>query len=215
MMALANSIPFNKSIVEISSYSHPEISLVPFHCLRDDHDLKSKYLSWLNDISNIKLIASKELLDPAKDYSFVEASFERFTSPNSIGFFIKYNPMDCFIGTCKLDSIDTNTSTATDGILIGDKDFQGKGLSSITYKLLLLYAFCYLSLESVNGGCSSLNIPMLRVFRRLGYQHINTLTDADIIDGVTQDHEYFRILKDSFLTRSSCLDLKLIHLLPN
>ena len=30
----ANNVSFNKSIVEISSYSHPEISLVPFHCLR-------------------------------------------------------------------------------------------------------------------------------------------------------------------------------------
>ena len=97
--------------------------------------------------------------------------------------------MDWF-ATCKLDQIDTNTSSATDGILIGDKDYQGKVIS-ITYKILLLYAFCYLSLESVNGGCSSLNIPMLRVFRRLGYQHINTLADVDIIDGATQDHEYF------------------------
>lgn len=178
---------------------YPDLRLVPFALKRDDPALRRAYLGWLNDMAVVRLIASPALMAPDKDMAFIDDSFTRFTQPGCRAFFIYYAPDDSFIGTTKLDSISTHTRSAWDGIMIGDKRYFGRGLSSKVYRVLLAYGFGELGLHRVSGGCNEKNVPMVRTFKRLGYTPEGRLRQADCIDGEFSDHLYFGILRDEFL----------------
>jgi RimJ/RimL family protein N-acetyltransferase len=176
-----------------------KVELVPFGDVRNDTSLKSNYLSWLNDDEIVRLIASPALLNP-KGPEFIEESFDRFTRPESQGFFIRYIPDNIFIGTAKLDGISEYARSAWDGIMIGDRQYHGRGLASHVYWVLLHYAFNELSLHRVNGGCNENNVAMIKTFEHLGYSLEGRLRQADCIDGEFSDHLYFGILRDEFLS---------------
>lgn len=186
---------------------HPDIQLVPFALKRDDKVLREAYLAWLNDLDVVRLIASPALLVPNKGMEFVDESFTRFTQPGCSGFFIFYAPDNAFIGTTKLDSISAHTRSAWDGIMIGDKRYFGRGLSSRVYRVLLAYGFCELDLKRVSGGCNEKNMAMVRTFARLGYTLEGRLRKTDCIDGEFCDHLYFGILRDEFFA-ANAINLK-------
>jgi len=177
---------------------YPGLQLVPFALKRDDQALRKAYLDWLNDLDVVRLIASPALLVPNKGMEFVDDSFIRFTQPGCRAFFIYYAPDNAFIGTTKLDSISGHTRSAWDGIMIGDKRYFGRGLSSRVYRVLLAYGFGELGLNRVSGGCNENNAPMVRTFVRVGYTPEGRLRQADCIDGAFCDHLYFGILRDEF-----------------
>ena len=87
--------------------SENNIELIPFKDI-NPNNIRNLYLQWVNNIEVIKTIASPELYLP-KDNHFIERSFERFTSPHAMGFFIRYK--GSFIGTSKIDKIDNHHST--------------------------------------------------------------------------------------------------------
>ncbi len=179
-----------------------DIQLVPFVLMRNDKNLRSTYLSWLNDHDVVQPIASPALLG-SKGLEFVEQSFARFTRPESQGFFIRYGPDKIFIGTAKLDSISAHCRSAWDGIMIGDRRYQGRGLAIAVYRVLLAFGFTELGLNRISGGCNENNVPMVKTFHRLGYRLEGRLRLADCIEGQLSDHLYFGILRDEFFTANS------------
>lgn len=181
----------------------PDVRLVPFASKRGDEALRKVYLGWLNDMDVVRPIASPALMVPNKGPAFVEDSFVRFTQPTCQVFFIYYAPDKAFVGTAKLDSISAHTRSAWDGIMIGDKRYFGRGLSSKVYRVLLAYGFGPLGLHRVSGGCNEKNVPMVRTFKRLGYTPEGRLRQADCIDGKFSDHLYFGILRNEFFAANA------------
>ncbi len=176
------------------------IELISYSVLHDDSMLIDKYHKWLEDIDVVRFIGSEQLLFP-KQKDFIAGSFKRFTGENAIGFFIRYVPNDVFIGTTKLDQISYFHRSAWDGIMIGEKEYWGKGLGFHVYRLLLAYAFQVLGLNRVTGGCNEHNIPMIKTFEKSGYVQEGKLRKKDFINGSYSDHLYFGILRNEFIER--------------
>ena len=181
--------------------SYADVKLIPFSKKENDSNLKYQYLSWLNNPKVVKLIGSSSLLNTNKDISFVEKSFKRFTQSSCKGFFIKYEPNQIYIGTAKLDQISTYTRSAMDGIMIGELNYWGLGLSKKVYTILLKYAFLELNLHKVYGGCNEKNVAMIKTFLNLGYKQEARMRESDFIDGKFSDHLYFGILQKEFLSK--------------
>ena len=178
-----------------------DIELISYTSERDNLSLKKLYLSWLNDTSVTESIASPEL-NSKKDMSFVEESFVRFSQKDCKGFFIYYVPEKVFIGTTKLDSISPHNLSAWDGIMIGNKFFQGRGIAPKVYKILLSFAFDNLKLRRISSGCNSNNIAMIKTFLHIGYTREGCLRKADNIGGAFSDHLYFGILREEFFKKN-------------
>jgi len=179
-----------------------EIQLVPFALMRNDNNLRSAYLNWLNDHDVVRPIASPALLG-SKGPEFVEQGFVRFTRPESRGFFVWYVPDKKFIGTAKLDSISIHCRSAWDGIMIGERRYQGRGLAVAVYRVLLAFGFTELRFNRVSGGCNENNVPMVKTFHRLGYTLEGRLRQADCIEGQFSDHLYFGILREEFFAANN------------
>lgn len=194
----------SENVIVLYDRTAPDIQLVPFAAKRNDEKLRATYLGWLNDHDVVGPIASPSLLEP-KGQDFVEQSFVRFTRPDSLGFFIYYVPDNVFIGTTKLDSISSHCRTAWDGIMIGDRRYQGRRLAAAIYRVLLAFGFRELDLNRISGGCNEQNVPMVRTFRRLGYTLEGRLRQADFIEGHFSDHLYFGILRDEFFAANTVM----------
>lgn len=180
----------------------PDAELHSFELYRDDEKLKARYFEWLEDLDVTNLISSQELILP-KTFSFIDSSFKRFTSEHSIGFFIKHKPTEKIVGTTKLDQISFFKRTAWDGIMIGEKDYRGKGIGYKTYKILLAYGFSILGLNKINGGCNEHNTAMIKIFQNIGYQQEGKLRQSDFVNGEYSDHLIFGILRHEFFDKNS------------
>lgn len=166
----------------------------------DIEEVRERYLEWLNDTEIIQAFGPFEMLYP-KSSSFIDESFERFTSKETIGFFIYHKESDSFVGTCKLDKISVADRSAEIGIMIGDASVHGQGIGKKTYALLLEYAFRVMGLNRVWGTCFSDNAGSKKLFEALGFKQEGVLREAIFRKGTYLDNLYFSILRSEYLNK--------------
>ena len=65
-----------------------EILLRSFKSQENNEKLKSKYLGWLNDKENTRLIGSKMLHETMLDEAYIEESFRRFQVEHVMVFYL-------------------------------------------------------------------------------------------------------------------------------
>ena len=182
--------------IEVQGIS--EILLRSFKSQENNEKLKSKYLGWLNDKENTRLIGSKMLHETMLDEAYIEESFRRFSSRTCHGFFIYSKKAGEYIGTAKLDKINTESMTAEDGIMIGERRFKGKGYGYQTYDLILKYAFENLKLRKVAGGCNINNLGMQKIFERSGYTKEGRFRGVDWVKEEWSDNHYYGIYREEY-----------------
>lgn len=131
----------------------------------------AKYARWLNDPEVNKYLETREVtIDELMAYIA-----EKNASDNALLLGIFWKENNEHIGNVKLEPIDHETGTATMGILIGEKEYWGKGVATEVTDLIAQYAFETLGLYEVNLGVISENTPAIRVYEKCGFEvsHIN------------------------------------------
>lgn len=134
-----------------------------------EKDATEKYCKWLNDPVVNKYLETREAtIEGLKKYIR-----KRREDPNSLflGIFLKKN--DKHIGNSKLEPIDFKNKTADFGMLIGEKDYWGKGLGTEITKLVVNYAFNELNLKKIRLGVIPENKRAIRVYEKVGFKKIN------------------------------------------
>jgi len=143
-----------------------------------------EYCAWLNDkIVNQYLETRKATIVGLKKYIK-----EKNNNPNCLFLGIFFKKKQIHIGNIKLEPIDFENSKATIGMLIGAKDFWGKGIGTEAIKLLVDYGFKNLNLKEINLGVISENKVAIKVYKKVGFkinsiekepiEHDNKLFDA-------------------------------------
>lgn len=125
-----------------------------------------EYCSWLNDPKvNRYLETRKTTIDEVKKYIK-----EKNKNPNCLflGIFLKEN--NKHIGNIKLEPINFSLYNTTLGLLVGDKNYWGRGIGTEATKLLVNYAFQKLNLKEVNLVVISENIAALKVHEKVGFK---------------------------------------------
>lgn len=103
-----------------------------------------------------------------------------------------------FIGTLKIGHIDWRIGTADLGIMIGNQDYRGKGLSEKICKMGLEYAFRILGLRRMSCGCYEDNIAMCRCFERIGFKKIGVERENVMLEGKFRNHVLYDLLKSEW-----------------
>jgi len=157
-----------------------------------------KYFSWLRDIEIITQIYHLDYLLPL-DFSKVEEYVQSLWNSKSDCFFAVYDrETDQFIGTQRIGHINWRTGIADMGIMIGEKNFRGKGLSKDIMSCAMRYAFKTLSLRKLTGGTIASNIAMQKCFENLGFTKEGIIRSQLLVDGEYLDHILYGILKSEF-----------------
>lgn len=132
----------------------------------EESDATQDYCNWLNDPEVNKYLETREAdISGLKDYIAKQLS-----NPNSffVGIFDKASGKH--IGNLKLEPIDWENKKAIIGILIGDKNFWGKGISGEAIKLAVAYAFYDLGLNEIILGVIANNVPAVKSFEKTGFK---------------------------------------------
>jgi RimJ/RimL family protein N-acetyltransferase len=126
------------------------------------------YLNWLRDVENNKYISSA-----SSNYSKEELIHyinEKNTDTSTIFMGIFAKDTGTFIGTIKLEKINTTKKSAWLGIMIGDPKNYGKGFGSEAIILLLTYAKNSLKLGEVILGVNPDNINAVNLYNKIGFK---------------------------------------------
>jgi|ERR1041385_3378848 RimJ/RimL family protein N-acetyltransferase len=160
-----------------------------------------RYHAWLRDLDVVRGIYRLEYLMPIQ-YSEIEEYANNLMQSETDCFFAIYaKATDDFIGTLRIGHIDWRVGRGDIGILIGDKNYWGRGIATDAVNVACRYAFKELSLRRLTGGTISTNEAMCRCFERAGFKQEGRLREHLLVGGVLVDHVLFGLLKDEFIKR--------------
>lgn len=151
------------------------------------------YLSWLRNIKTIEMIGRLEYL-LAMDIDQIRAYVKQLNLSSNDSFF-KVFYMGKFIGTFKVGHIDWRLGSADIGIMIGDPNYQKKGLSTKIMKLGIEYSFNVLGLRRLTGGCYADNLAMCKCFEACGFRLEGRKRESLILGDRYVDHILYGLLK--------------------
>jgi len=140
-------------------------------------DATNAYCSWLNDTEVNQYLDTKgATLNEIKKYILIK---NKKKDALLFGIFVKEN--NRHIGTIKLDPIDRNLNKATTAIMIGDKEYWGKGFGGDAIILLSEYGFVELGLQEIWLGVKCANIAAIKSYSKIGFKKISVANDYDRI----------------------------------
>lgn len=158
-----------------------------------------EYENWLNDQETTRFMGSGRIpisLDLLKDYiSKINTSKNDFL----LGIFLCEN--EKHIGNLTLEHIDWIHRKGELGIVIGNRDYLGKGYATEAVNLMLKHCFGRLNLNKITAGMVSLNIASKRLFENCGFVLEGTLKSEFFLEDKYYDVYRYGILRESYIKK--------------
>lgn len=138
-----------------------------------EKDATEEYCSWLNDPAvNAYLDTKQATIESLREYIR-----EKTNAQDCLFLGIFDQGTDRHIGNIKLEPVDLKEKKATLGVLIGDKEYWGKGIGTETVRLLVNYAFNTLDLGKLDLGVRPGNKAAKKVYENCGFVVEDTKED--------------------------------------
>lgn len=155
-------------------------------------DATEEYLSWLNDEETTKGLASG--LYPSTIEELKTFISGIVGNKRAVMFAICDIENNVHIGNIKLDNFDWVSRTCELGLLIGNKNYWGKGIGYEVCKLAIEYAFNDLNIRKVLLAVYENNPAAIALYTKLGFVREGALR-KHIFEG---GHYYDKILMGLF-----------------
>ena len=155
-----------------------------------------KYVSWLNDPEVYKYLESRggQTIDTLKD--FIN---QQITNKVYIWAIIDKS-LNKHIGNIKIDPINSTHKFGEYGILIGDKDYWGKGFAREASVAVLNYFFNNNNyLRKINLGVVKNNVDAINLYNKVGFKQEGYLHKHLVYDGSPEDVIRMAIFREDFL----------------
>ena len=152
--------------------------------------VSDNYVSWMNDkevisgLQNPVIPYTKEMLS-----DYIQSVIK---NSNNQMFAIIDNTSGKHIGNIKL-IVNKENKNCELGILIGDKNFWGKGVGQESCKLLVKYAFNDLNLSKVWLAVHANNNAAIRLYEKIGFQTEGVFKKHIFYDGQFIDKVFMAI----------------------
>jgi len=162
----------------------------------EESDIGEDYVQWMNDPEVTQYLNTGEF--PATPSS-IRQYLQRFhDSTTELIFAIIDLESDRHIGNVTLNRINWVNRSADTGIMIGRKEFWGKGYAFEAWSLLIEYAFRRLGLHKIIAGAVSDHASVISVLKRLGFQVEGVLRGEYFIDGEYRDALRMGLFRNEF-----------------
>ncbi|MEN9640015.1 MAG: hypothetical protein RLZZ262_1884 [Bacteroidota bacterium] len=157
-------------------------------------DVNQNYLNWLNDKETTRGLASGLFPSTLVELDqFVERAIQ---SKDVVMFAICDKTNDQHIGNIKIDHFDWVSRTCELGLLIGDKNYWGKGIGQEACKLTLSYAFQTLNIRKVMLAVYANNPAAIGLYNKLGFKLEGTLRQHVFDDGQYYDKHFMGLFEE-------------------
>ena len=146
--------------------------------LNENDDLK-RYLYWMQTRSNNPFIKSSNV-----NYNLMQLKnfIIRCTKQNNVVLLGIYtNEKSLHIGNTEFDEIDFVKKAEMLGILIGDKDFRGKGIAREVILNSVLWLTNKHKIDTVKLGVDFNNLEALNLYQSMGFKIFEKSTSSEYI----------------------------------
>jgi RimJ/RimL family protein N-acetyltransferase len=168
-------------------------------------ELLPLYLQWINDfeVTRTLTFAMQPTTWEAEEVWFQRVTGsepdDRASGPaNLVSFTVFERTTFKPLGTTQLSNIDHRHRRAEFGIVLGEKDYWGKGYGTETVRLMLDYGFTALGLHNIMLTTQSFNERGIGAYMRAGFREIGRRRDAHWLAGRAHDVVYMDCLASEF-----------------
>jgi RimJ/RimL family protein N-acetyltransferase len=148
-------------------------------------DANENYYRWMNDSEVTKYTESR--FYPVSKEALEEYVKEKQKNKDSIFLAIIFKENQQHIGNIKLGPINWIHRLADIGIIIGEKDYWGRGCAAEAIRLISNYAFSTLNLHKLTAGCYKGNAGSGKAFEKAGFTKEGMRKAHMFYDGGYQD----------------------------
>lgn len=159
-------------------------------------DLNENYQQWFNDEAVCQFNSHHRF--PNYKQNMKEYYENCIKSRNNLILAIIDKKSDRHIGNISLQDMDFINRSAEFAIIIGNKDFWGKGLAKEACKLIIDHGFKSLNLHRIYCGTSSENIGMQKLAKSLGFKREGLSKDAIYKNGEYKDIINYGLVENDF-----------------
>jgi RimJ/RimL family protein N-acetyltransferase len=161
----------------------------------EEGDLTEDYLGWLHDPDVTCYLETGRFPTTLEG---LHAYLARFAHGDDLAFAIVDAATDLHVGNVTLNHVSWIHRTADTGLMIGRKEFWGRGYAFEAWSLLIEHAFERLNLRKIIAGVIADNIASHRVLQRLGFRQEGLLRAALFADGAYRDSLVLGMFREEF-----------------
>lgn len=155
------------------------------------------FVRWFNDPEVRRYLLMFEPMSKAKEERWFEARLDR-TDDYLFGIEVPAGDGWRHIGNVGLHRVDWISSHCNFGIVIGERDYWGKGYGSKATRAALRFAFHTLNLHRVELEVFDFNRRAMRAYEKAGFRLEGTRREALYQDGAYHDEHVMAILRREF-----------------
>ena len=159
-------------------------------------DLEGGYVSWLND--PVVSQNNSHHIFPYSKSSAEEFIKETFIKKDKLVLAICEKVDNIHIGNISLQKIDFFNQTAEFAIMLGEREYWGKGYSREAAELIIHHGFNTMNLQRIYCGTFENNVSMQKLALYLGFQEEGRRRKAFFKNGEFIDIVEFGLLKGEF-----------------
>jgi [ribosomal protein S5]-alanine N-acetyltransferase len=159
-------------------------------------DLNPRYLGWLNDPEVTRYTEIGTFPSTSED---LENYFRAITgSRNDVILAIVDKRSGQHVGNVKLGPIHWTHRSATLGILIGEKEFWGKGVGLEATRLMVEYGFGRLNLNRIDLGVFAEHEAAVHCYEKAGFKIEGRMREDLFQDGEYKDRLWMGLLRSEY-----------------
>ena len=159
-------------------------------------DLTETYLDWLNDAEVTRYLETGAF---PTTYQDLEKFYQGVTgSKTEVIFAIADRKSHRHIGNVKLGPINWVHRRAMLGIMIGDKEFWGRGVGEEVTRLMVEYGFFRLNLNRIGLVVFEEHVPGVRCYQKVGFKVEGCLREQMFQGGKYKNHLWMGLLRSEY-----------------
>lgn len=162
-------------------------------------DISEDYVGWLNDTEVCKF--NSHHVFPYDKHKAEEYVKNISSSKEMLVLAIIDKQNEKHIGNVSLQNINLLNRSAEFAILLGDKDYWGKGISKEASLLIMRHGFKALNLHRIYCGTAEGNIAMQKLAAYLGMAEEGRRKEAQFKNGKYNDIVEYGVLNNDFFNK--------------
>ena len=155
-------------------------------------------LAHFNDLELRQFLGQVLPVSKQEEEEWIRRTWENRQKGKEYNFGIEENNKGLLIGSCSLFDVHSINRSAELGIAIWNKPYWGRGYGSEASQLICSYGFYLINLHSIFLRVHDFNKRAIRVYEKLGFQHVARKRETVFIDGKYHDVLVMDILEDEF-----------------
>jgi len=162
---------------------------------------KELFLKWFNDLEVIQFLSPYLPITEGSEEKWIEETMVKQRPAFTIEAILK-NRKTKPIGSCDIHEIKEKDRRGEFGIMIGEKDFWGRGYGTEAAQLVITYSFQSLNLHKISSAAYAFNERSIKMHEKVGFKREGRRREQIFKNGKYHDDIVFGLLRRDWIKKN-------------